>query len=553
MSDIHSQSQTRSHPEIHVPGTGSVETKRVPFVRVVLISSLAALLAGLMASLLSALVMGLLRIGLGIPSPVELFGDYVLMHIDVNTFIHLLLTYKHPKTTPLGFALLGMIATGTVLGLLYAALVAMRFPLTGGYRPQRREWMVTALFVVVITLVALVLFWDQTRQNNFGLTIEWSRVASNLGLLLDFGVYGVSLCLAYRALLPKVSTSAASNRLVAQRRQVLARGSVAVIALLAGGGAYGTIRAFLKNYASYDGMKTAFQNIRIPVITPNAQHYVVTQNVVDPTPDVALWRLEVGGLINKPGTYDYETLKQLPASSRAITLECIANGLGDHLIGNAIWQGVSFKTLLEMHGGPQASARYVAFYSVDGYNISLPLADVLAADAMLAWNMNGVPLPNRHGFPLRVLIPGHYGEENPKWLTRVELTDHFVGGLYSDQGWYNGPVHTISRIDNPIKLSTLPVGQIVPMRGIAFSGNRGIQKVEVSTDGGNTWQTATLEPAISKDSWVFWNWQWQPHQRGSYMLTVRATDGTGEVQISKKQSTVPNGATGYDEITVKVI
>ena len=138
-----------------------------------------------------------------------------------------------------------------------------------------------------------------------------------------------------------------------------------------------------------------------------------------------------------------------PSISRAITLECIANGIGDHLISTAIWQGVLLSTLLERHGGAQKTARFIAFSSVDGYVISLPLDEVLAVDALLAWRMNGAELPARHGYPLRVLVPGRYGEENPKWVTRVELTEHFVQGLYSSQGWYNGPLHTISRIDHP--------------------------------------------------------------------------------------------------------
>jgi DMSO/TMAO reductase YedYZ molybdopterin-dependent catalytic subunit len=174
----------------------------------------------------------------------------------------------------------------------------------------------------------------------------------------------------------------------------------------------------------------------------------------------------------------------------------------------------------------------------------------LEADAMLAWNMNGVDLPQRHGYPLRVLIPGRYGEEQPKWLTRVELANHFIGGIYSDQGWYNGMVHTISRIDSP--QSPVPVGKQIEVGGIAFAGFRGIQKVEVSTDGGVTWQLAQLKPALSKDSWVFWTYQWRPTKSGDYKITARATDGTGATQNAQKQGTVPNGATGYHQITVIV-
>jgi DMSO/TMAO reductase YedYZ molybdopterin-dependent catalytic subunit len=166
--------------------------------------------------------------------------------------------------------------------------------------------------------------------------------------------------------------------------------------------------------------------------------------------------------------------------------------------------------------------------------------------------MNGAEIPRRHGYPVRVLIPGRFGEENPKWLTRIALTNDFVGGLYSNQGWYNGPLHTICRIDQPYLGSSISVGETVPMGGVAFAGNRGIQKVEVSVDGGKSWRPATLEPAISKDSWVFWKATWQPTAPGTYTLIPRAVDGTGAPQISQVQSTVPNGATGYDKLTVTV-
>jgi DMSO/TMAO reductase YedYZ molybdopterin-dependent catalytic subunit len=175
---------------------------------------------------------------------------------------------------------------------------------------------------------------------------------------------------------------------------------------------------------------------------------------------------------------------------------------------------------------------------------------VLAVDPILAWRMNGSEVPRRHGFPVRVLIPGRYGEENIKWLTRIELTGHFVGGLYSDQGWYNGSLHTMSRIDRPY--GQLAAGHPIEVGGRAFAGARGIQRVEVSVDGGNSWKQATLQAPLSQDSWVLWTWQRHPVSPGNYTLACRATDGTGEVQTSRKQGTVPGGATGYHMATVAV-
>ncbi|GER88617.1 hypothetical protein KDW_27790 [Dictyobacter vulcani] len=527
------------------PGSGGFSKTRT-----VLLSAGWALVAGLAASLCATLVMGLLRLLAGIPTPVELFGDFVLKHIDVGTFIRLLKLTNNSKAVPLGQALLGMIAIGTVLGWLYALLVRIKLP-ARGYRPGRWEWVVGLAFALAMALVATILFWNETPQNFMGWPYTPARVLTILALLLDFVVYGLVLCLGYRFLLPK-QPEATTDMAVAQRRQLLARGGVVALGVGAGLGTFGAIQKYLSDYTVYDGMKTAFPKHIVHPITPNNEHYVVTQNPVDPDPDIALWRLELTGLLNKPGSYTYDELQKLPSISRAITLECIANGENDHLIGNAIWHGVPLRTLVEQHGGAQADARYIAFYCIDGFNTTLPLKEVLEADPLLAWNMNGEVLPRRHGYPLRILIPGRYGEENPKWLTRIDFSPDFVNGLYSAQGWYNGILHTMSRIDLPYQDLVIRAGDVVPMTGIAFAGNRGIKRVEVSTDAGNTWKDTTLEPATSKDSWVFWKSSWQPIHAGDYTLMVRATDGTGEVQTTRRQGTVPNGATGFARVKITV-
>ena len=488
-----------------------------------LLSCVFVLLAGLVASLVAVCVMGILRVAAGTPTPVELFSYFVLKHLSAFKFVDLQVAFApNSKTTPLGLAVLGMIAAGTILSLLYAPLVRLRLPVDGS-RPQRREWVIALAFGVILTLIGSILFQEELRQNQFGFPILQSTLLSILALLGDFIAYAVVLCLAYRAIVPKQAAIVANP--TAGRRLLLSRAGVAALGVGAGAGTLGAISQYLKGYTSYDGIRTPSpQNVTSP-ITPNDQHYVVTQNTVDPTVNADVWQLEVTGFVGNPGVYNYEALQQLPSTSRAITLECIANEVGAHLMSTAVWQGVTLKTVLEQRGGSTAAAKYVAFFSVDGYTVSLPLAEVLEVDALLAWRMNGEVLPQRHGFPLRVLIPGRFGEENPKWLTRVELTDHFVGGLYSDQHWYNGPLHLTSRIDRP--QGNVAVGRPVEVGGIAFGGSLGIQKVEVSTDTGLTWNEVTLQPPLSKDAWVLWTWQWTPATPGKHTLVVRATNGKG--------------------------
>lgn len=512
-------------------------------------TAIAALGAGLTASLTSVAMMLVLRLVGGIPTPIELFGDHLLKLLPAPRFVDMLVLFSpHSKTTPIGLALLGMIGLGTLLGLLYAAIVRVKLP-ASAYRPALREWLTALFFIIAMTTVAIILFWAEIGQNFLGLPVGWATLVTCLALLVDFSFYALTLCLAFRLLLPKQQTIGTVNE-SSERRQLLARVGVIALGIGSAVGTVGLIKGLLSNYTSYDGSETFTHNGFTPPITPTSEHYTVTQNVVDPTVNISVWQLEVTGLIARTGTYTYEALRNLPSVSRAVTLECIANAIGGHLISTAIWQGVTLRTLLEKQGGALPGARYIAFYSVDGYSISLPLDEVLAVDPLLAWSMNGSDLPIRHGYPLRALIPGRFGEENPKWLTRVELTDHFVGGLYADQGWYNGPLHTITRIDRPA--GHIPFNHSTEIGGIAFAGNRGIRKVEISVDGGISWNTAKLNPPLSEDSWVMWTWQWVPDLPGQYTIVARSTDGSGQLQTSQKQGTVPNGATGYHTIQVQV-
>ncbi|HKD77923.1 MAG TPA: molybdopterin-dependent oxidoreductase, partial [Ktedonobacterales bacterium] len=218
----------------------------------------------------------------------------------------------------------------------------------------------------------------------------------------------------------------------------------------------------------------------------------------------------------------------------------------------AEWTGVQLQTVLDRAGVPHPQGKRVAFYSVDGYSTSLPLEDVLAARALLAWEMNGEPLPDRHGYPLRLIMPGRYGEQSTKWLTRIEIIDYHYKGFYESQGWNPGPVSTTSRIDFP-QMGRVSLGGVsdTTVRGIAYSGIRGIRRVEVSADNGQTWSDATLQPPLSDQSWVFW--RWKPLVPGTYTLVVRATDGTGAVQTAQQRGTVPQGSTGWHIVPVTVV
>jgi DMSO/TMAO reductase YedYZ molybdopterin-dependent catalytic subunit len=202
---------------------------------------------------------------------------------------------------------------------------------------------------------------------------------------------------------------------------------------------------------------------------------------------------------------------------------------------------------------PRADADMVLSTSVDGWTASTPL-DVLGdgRDALLAVGMNGEPLPVRHGFPVRMVVPGLYGYVSAtKWVVDLELTRFDRAEAYwTSRGWSaRGPVKTASRIDVP-RAGARPAAGIVTVAGTAWAQHRGVEAVEVRVDDG-PWQQAQLAAVPSEDTWRQWVWEWDA-PRGTHRLEVRAVDGTGEAQTGEVAPPAPDGATGWHAVTVDV-
>ncbi len=288
-----------------------------------------------------------------------------------------------------------------------------------------------------------------------------------------------------------------------------------------------------------------------PAITPNDDFYVTSYRS---PPDIRVdrWSLTVTGLVERPLALTYPQLLARPAVSEIVTLECVGNGLAADAISTARWEGVPLKVLLE-EAGASPEAADVVFRAADGYSDSLPFSRVMAGDVLVAHRMNGVPLPRGHGFPTRIIVPGIYGMKNVQWLTEIEVVAQDYKGYYQQKGWSDDAiVKTSSHIDVPGHGGLLK-GREALVQGYAFAGTRRIMRVELSTDGGESWREATLEPELSPSAWRFWRYRWELPSPGRYSLAVRATDGTGRVQSSEEQPPFPDGATGLHEITVSVI
>jgi DMSO/TMAO reductase YedYZ molybdopterin-dependent catalytic subunit len=287
-------------------------------------------------------------------------------------------------------------------------------------------------------------------------------------------------------------------------------------------------------------------------ITPTDEFYVVSKNFVDPTVDSAGWTLEVSGMVDRPLSLSYSDLITRPTTEFTSTLECISNPVGGKYISNAVWQGFTLKSLLD-EAGLQPGVVDLELHAADGYVESIPLAEALAADTMVVHTINGERLPDEHGFPARLIVPGIFGMKNVKWIEKIVAMNHDVQGFWQERGWSDvATVLTMSRIDTPRSGAKAVVGRPIRIGGVAFAGDRGISRVEVSFDSGATWQEAALSDPLSGLSWRLWAIQHTPVEPGNLWVTVRATDGAGQLQTAVEAEPLPDGATGYHRIRVAV-
>lgn len=279
-------------------------------------------------------------------------------------------------------------------------------------------------------------------------------------------------------------------------------------------------------------------------VTPTEDFYQVSKNAFDPQVDLRRWKLEIAGLVDSPLSLTYEEIRNLPSVEEYATLECISNEVGGDLIGNALWRGVTLKDLLDK-AGLRSEAVDIVLRATDGYSDSIPIERAVNPGTILAYEMNGAPLNAAHGFPLRLIVPGIFGMKNVKWITRIEAVDFDFKGYWQARGWDDRAEYkTMSRIDAPVDTVR---GQAT-IAGIAFAGDRGISRVDVSDDGGKTWEPAEVKPPLSPYCWVLWHKEWRPGSPSRRRLVVRATDGRGVVQPSQKAPPIPDGASGYHQV-----
>ena len=271
-----------------------------------------------------------------------------------------------------------------------------------------------------------------------------------------------------------------------------------------------------------------------------------------PRVDPEKWSLQIGGRVDRPYRLTYDELMKLPQIEADITLACVSNEVGGERVGNARWQGVPLHALLE-RAGVRKGADQIIGRSVDLFTAGFPTLTALQErEAMVAVAMNGEPLPIEHGFPARLVVPGLYGYVSAtKWLSAIELRGwNEVEGYWISRGWpKESPIKTQSRIDVPAPSSTIRAARR-PIAGVAWAPTRGIERVEVRVDDG-PWRPAKLAAALDVDCWRQWSLAWDATP-GRHVISVRATDGRGEIQTDERRAVALDGASGYHSVEVSV-
>jgi DMSO/TMAO reductase YedYZ molybdopterin-dependent catalytic subunit len=300
-------------------------------------------------------------------------------------------------------------------------------------------------------------------------------------------------------------------------------------------------------------------------VTPLGLHYLLSHFDI-PYVDAGSWSLAVGGHVRSPISLGLDELRERPRVTFACTLECAGNGRArlsprpisqpwlEEAVGTAEWTGTPLRPLLE-EAQVEDGALEVLFSGLDrgfqggiehSYERSLPLDEAMRPEVVLAYEVNGQPLPPQHGFPLRVVVPGWYGMTHVKWLDRITvLTEPFQGYQqalqYRQKQSEEDPGVPVTRMlprsllippgipDFPARQRFLEPGSSM-LEGRAWSGWAPVELVEVSVDGGRSWQDAELGEAVGEYGWAPWGFHWEDVRPGEYELCSRATDAAGNVQ-----------------------
>jgi DMSO/TMAO reductase YedYZ molybdopterin-dependent catalytic subunit len=552
-------------------------------------ASSSGMLQGVSAELVQdSIIAGLISVGtallarfiLNISTPAEIFGDRLTPLIPLPIFEHLLSFFgSNAKHIYFGGLLLveGLVtaAAGVLYWYLRQRLVAHTPRIGRWLSPQDQpDFREVPFIVIIFWLVSAGLVAPIIGGGFFGLGLIGGWTNTMVSQFIPDIAFAVTFIILLRRRYLRPATETTQEQLAVTRRRllqltglgalVIAGGALALdfisggVANLFGGGnpsqpplKVGTVPKSIEVPTPSYGAWTPIAGLT-PEVTSPANFYYVSKNLAgDPQIDAGSWRLQIGGMVKNPYTLTYDQLQALPQIQQYHTLECISNEVGGNLISNALFVGASLADILQT-AGIKTGASELIFQGADNYSDALHMSQALDPQSLIVYLIDGVPLPQPHGYPARLLIPGLYGMKNCKWVTSLQVSSGSFTGYWEQEGWSSeAVVNTMTRIDVP-QASDLLVAKPMFIAGIAYAGDRGISRVDVSTDGGQTWNTATLRRPLGNLTWVLWEYAWSPPGSNSYIIVARSVDGQGNVQQPQQNPPLPDGSTGYDAIGVTV-
>ena len=282
-----------------------------------------------------------------------------------------------------------------------------------------------------------------------------------------------------------------------------------------------------------------------PLVSEN--FYEVDINSIDPNVNAEDWSLTITGAVDEDVEFSYEDIQGMEAINQFSTIRCVGDSLNGNKIDTALWTGVPLQDLVAEAGVDDTECDCVLLRSADGYEVEFPLEAFNSGLAV--YGMNGNVLPRGHGYPVRAVIPGHWGEVNTKWLTEIELLEREVDGYWEQRGWEGtGPVKPTATLHHDEMTED---GQRL-VAGHAYGGTRGVSTVEVSTDGGSTWTEASLSEPLpaadgegrAEDAWRQWQYSYEP-PGDTHEVVVRMVDESGTVQTEEETGPYPTGPSGW--------
>jgi DMSO/TMAO reductase YedYZ molybdopterin-dependent catalytic subunit len=535
----------------------------------------------LFAASLALFVLLLARFLAGVLTPAEVFSDRLTTLIPLPIFARLLDTFgPNAKHLFFGVLLLGegvlTAAAGCAYWYLRQRLLRVR-PLQEGMGSRVGIAAEALVLFACLWLLSAGILAPLIGAGLLGSGLQGGAPGVFGSELLPNAAFAIAFVLLARRAVAEHAASGASAPVT--RRRFLQQAGIAVAVIAVGAVAWDFITGGLAQLAGVGGSNEPNVNLgpvparvapptpdyatwspvagQAPEVTTATNFYYVSKNLAsDPELSQQGWRLSIDGMVDMPYTLTYDELRALPKIERYHTLECISNVVGGNLMSNALFTGASLADMLNM-AGIQPGADEVVFRAADDYSDRLHLAQALDSRSLVVYAINGAPLPQAHGYPARLLIPGLYGMKNGKWLTSLSVDAGDYTGYWEQQGWTReAKIKMTTRIDVPSS-DQLLVNKPTVIAGVAFAADRGIGRVEVSTDGGETYHPATFHPATLRQplgplSWVLWQYEWTPPAGGRYVLMARSIDLAGDVQTPAEAPPLPDGSSGYHRISVLV-